>query len=168
MPMLKIRVNDQHLFETTNKAGLVCVNSKQIAVDVCQIDENTFHVLHALKSYRIKIIELNKTNKTCVIQVNTNKYNLKIEDRFDLLLQELGISHSNAVKVQDLKAPMPGMVLKVFINEGAKVNKGDNLLILEAMKMENIIKAPADLTVKLLKIKSGDKVEKNQIMILFD
>ena len=45
--------------------------------------------------------------------------------------------------------------------------KGDNLLDLEAMKMENIIKAPADVVVKSIKIKPGDKVEKNQILMLF-
>jgi len=47
------------------------------------------------------------------------------------------------------------------------VLKGDNLFILEAMKMENIIKASADVVVKTVKIKPGDKVEKGQVLLLF-
>jgi biotin carboxyl carrier protein len=62
---------------------------------------------------------------------------------------------------------MPGLVLKVFAVEGDEVKKGDNLLILEAMKMENIIKCPADVTIKKIRIKSGNKVEKGQILIEF-
>jgi biotin carboxyl carrier protein len=61
---------------------------------------------------------------------------------------------------------MPGLVLKVLVEEGKEFKKGDNLLILEAMKMENILKAPADGKVKSIKIKPGDKVEKNEILLL--
>jgi biotin carboxyl carrier protein len=61
---------------------------------------------------------------------------------------------------------MPGLVLKVLVKDGDVIKKGDNLLVLEAMKMENSIKAPADATIKAVKITAGDKVEKNQVMIL--
>ncbi|MDB5143897.1 MAG: gcdC, partial [Mucilaginibacter sp.] len=70
-------------------------------------------------------------------------------------------------KVSEIKAPMPGLVLKLFVSEGTEVKKGDNLFILEAMKMENIIKSPADVTVKTVKIKPGDKVEKGQVLLTF-
>jgi biotin carboxyl carrier protein len=61
---------------------------------------------------------------------------------------------------------MPGLVLKVLVKDGDVIKKGDNILVLEAMKMENSIKAPADATIKSVKIIAGDKVEKNQVMIL--
>ena len=63
--------------------------------------------------------------------------------------------------------PMPGMVLNVLVKEGDAVKKGDELLVLEAMKMENNIKAPGDGIVSEISVKSGDKVEKNQILIRF-
>lgn len=165
--MLKIKVNN-HLFETEKRGNIVCVNSARMIVDTCQIDEDTFHLLHKNKSYRVKIVEINRVNKTCIIKVNANKYSLAIEDQFDILLRELGFDNLNALKVADLKAPMPGLVLKISCTEGAQVKKGDNLLVLEAMKMENSIKAPADLKIKSLKVKPNDTVEKNQVMIVFE
>lgn len=166
--MFKIKVNNCYSFETEKRGNIVCVNSERVVVDTCQIDEHTFHLLHNNKSYRVKVIEVNRADKTCIIKVNTNKYSLSIEDSFDVLLQELGFDNLNALKVSDLKAPMPGLVLKIFCTEGAQVKKGDNLLLLEAMKMENSIKAPADLKIKSLKVKPDDKVEKNQVMIVFE
>jgi biotin carboxyl carrier protein len=62
---------------------------------------------------------------------------------------------------------MPGMVLKILVKEGDTVKKGDGLLVLEAMKMENNIKALGDGVVSKIPIKAGDKVEKNQVMISF-
>jgi biotin carboxyl carrier protein len=97
--------------------------------------------------------------------VNNNIYSITAKDQFDILLDKLGLSSLNATKVSEIKAPMPGMVLKVFVSEGMEIKKGDNLFILEAMKMENIIKSPADVTVKTVKIKPGDKVEKGQLLM---
>ncbi|MNF13023.1 Glutaconyl-CoA decarboxylase subunit gamma [compost metagenome] len=67
----------------------------------------------------------------------------------------------------EIKAPMPGLVLNVIVESGQEVNKGDNLLILEAMKMENIIKSPSSGIVKKILVTKGDKVEKNEILIQF-
>jgi biotin carboxyl carrier protein len=104
---------------------------------------------------------------TAEIKVNGNTYNITSKDQFDILLEQLGFNHLNAGAISDLKAPMPGMVLKVFVQEGDTLQKGDNLFVLEAMKMENIIKAPAGVVVKSIKIKPGDKVEKGQVLITF-
>jgi biotin carboxyl carrier protein len=72
-----------------------------------------------------------------------------------------------SASVSEIKAPMPGLVLNIMVQEGDEVKKGDNLMILEAMKMENSIKSPIDGTVKNLKVATGDKLEKNQVMITF-
>jgi biotin carboxyl carrier protein len=60
---------------------------------------------------------------------------------------------------------MPGLVLKVLVSEGDLIKKGEGLLVLEAMKMENLIKAPADIKISKINIKSGQIVEKNQVLI---
>ena len=83
----------------------------------------------------------------------------------DELLHELGMDAIASTKVNDLKAPMPGLVLDILVKEGEKINKGDTLIVLEAMKMENSLKAIADATVKKISVKKGNTVEKNQVLV---
>jgi biotin carboxyl carrier protein len=68
----------------------------------------------------------------------------------------------------DVKAPMPGKILEVLVNVGDQVNEDDELVILEAMKMENPIYAPAGGTVKEIKVKANDSVDTDQLMIVLE
>jgi biotin carboxyl carrier protein len=115
----------------------------------------------------VEVVNFDAVEKTAEIKVNNNTYTVTAKDQFDILLDKLGLSSLTAAKVSEVKAPMPGMVLKVFATEGMEIKKGDNLFVLEAMKMENIIKSTADVTVKKVKIKPGDKVEKGQVLMMF-
>ena len=65
----------------------------------------------------------------------------------------------------DVKAPMPGLVVEVPVVVGQTVAKGDKVLILEAMKMENVIKAVGDGVVKAVHASQGQPVEKGQLLI---
>ncbi len=165
--MYQVKVNNEFNYEIEKNGEGVIINGDKVAADAKQLNANTWHIINALRSYNVEVVSFNSSEKTAEIKVNNNIYNVAAKDQFDILLDKLGLSSLNAAKISEIKAPMPGMVLKVFVNEGMKINKGDNLFILEAMKMENIIKSPADVTVKTVKIKHGDKVEKGQILMLF-
>jgi len=165
--MYQVKVNDQHNFELSRDKQTLTVNGEPTQADVRQLSPLSYHVLHNLASYNAEVVSFDKVAKTAEIKVNGNLYTVLAKDQFDLLLDKLGMSSADASKVSDLKAPMPGLVLKIFVNEGDEVKKGENLFILEAMKMENIIKAPADVTIKTIKLKAGDKVEKGQVLMLF-
>ena len=71
-------------------------------------------------------------------------------------------------KISDVKSPMPGLVIRLLVAEGDLVEKGGNLFVLEAMKMENIIKSSSNVKIKSVKVKAGDKVEKNQVVMVFE
>jgi biotin carboxyl carrier protein len=77
------------------------------------------------------------------------------------------MSNATAAKVSDIKAPMPGLIVAIKVEEGQTVAKGDPIMILEAMKMENILKSPGDGVVKAIKVKLRDNVEKGQVLIQF-
>lgn len=64
-----------------------------------------------------------------------------------------------------LKAPMPGVIVSVPVSEGQAVKKGDILVILESMKMQNELKSPREGTVARIKAKSGDNVEQSQVLV---
>ena len=67
-----------------------------------------------------------------------------------------------------LLAFIPGTIREIFVKQGDKVKAGEGLLILEAMKMRNEVKAQYDTVIKKIYVKSGDIVMKNQIMVEFD
>ncbi|MEJ7693137.1 acetyl-CoA carboxylase biotin carboxyl carrier protein subunit [Daejeonella sp.] len=165
--MFKIKVNEQYDFEVRSEKGEVLLDGEPLRLDIYQINKNSFNILHQNRSYNAELVEFDKNAKTCSVRVNSNIYTMSLTDQFDELLHRLGMDNLSTLKVSELKAPMPGLVLKVLVKEGEEVKKGANLLILEAMKMENIIKSPADVIVKSIKINPSDKVEKNQVMIVF-
>jgi biotin carboxyl carrier protein len=166
--MFKIRINDQFSFEIESNKGQSYVNGEEIVLDMIPGQDQHAHIIFKNKSYRTEVVSFSPAEKTCTIKVNGNSYTLDIKDQYDELLHRLGLDSLSKVKVAELKAPMPGMVLRVLVSEGDEVIKGENILVLEAMKMENIIKSPADGKIKSVKVKPSDKVEKNQVMIYFE
>lgn len=166
--MLEVSVNNSHKYtiEENADAGMT-INAQVVSADISQTGPSAWQIINDLRSYNAELVSFDSTLKTAEIRLNNNLYSVSAKNQFDLLLEKMGLSNLNSAKIGELKAPMPGLVLRVFVKDGDAVSKGDNLLILEAMKMENIIKAPADAVVKTVKIKPGDKVEKAQILLLF-
>ena len=166
--MYKIRVNNKSEYQI-ELTGLSKgkLNGKDTAWDILEIKDGSFHAIKDYKSYTIELHKVDLAEKALVISVNGNKYSVSVKDKYDELLHELGLDNLVNAKVKEVKAPMPGLVLEVRVNEGSAVKKGDALVVLEAMKMENILKSPADGTVKKINVKKGMAVEKNQILIHF-
>ena len=141
------------------------MNEAPFSWDVSKISDRVFHVIKDSRSYNVELLPDVEGKRQ--VKVNGNIYEAETIDKFDELLKSLGMEKGGAGKVNDLKAPMPGLVLEVSVNIGDRLNKGDRVLVLEAMKMENVIKAPADVTVSSIEVNKGDTVEKNQVMVRF-
>ena len=165
--MYKVKVNDQYNFDIEADKSQVKVNGELVTVDRVALSNGLSHVIYQHKSYNVEIVEQHAAEKTVEVKVNGRLYVVSIADQYDLLLQQLGMDNLQTNKVKEIKAPMPGLVLSVMVVPGQEVKKGDNLLVLEAMKMENIIKSSADGVVKSVQIVQGDKVEKNAILLQF-
>ena len=165
--MFKIKVNDHYNFEINQEQGKTYLEGEEVTLDVVKGTGDHLHVIRNNKSYRVEVEYHSPEEKKLIIKVNGNSYSLSVKDQYDELLHQLGLDNLNVTKVAELKAPMPGLVLKILVSEGDEIKKGDNILVLEAMKMENIIKSPADVIIKSVKVKPSDKVEKNQVMVLF-
>ncbi|MDF1675934.1 MAG: biotin/lipoyl-binding protein [Vicingaceae bacterium] len=136
--------------------------------DIKKIKNNLFHVIKDNKSYNLELLKLNPEEKTVFVKINGLKYKFQLKDKFDDLLHSLGMDNLLVTKVSDLKAPMPGLVLSIDVEIGKEVKKGDALLILEAMKMENVIKSPTDGVIKSIAVKTSQAVEKNQLLLHFE
>lgn len=164
---MKVNVNEQYNFEVELAEKAIKVNGEELQIDSKDLSASQKHILYQNKSYNVELVERDDEGKTMVVKVNGRLYQVGIEDQYDELLKKLGMDSSSANKVLEIKAPMPGLVLNIIVEEGQEVNKGDSLLVLEAMKMENIIKSPTAGLVKKILIRRGDKVEKNEILLQF-
>jgi biotin carboxyl carrier protein len=111
-------------------------------------------------------VEIEKTDeRNALVIVNGVKHEVSVTTELDALLHNLGMDKVASGKVNTVKAPMPGLVLRIIAEEGSPVTKGDPLLVLEAMKMENVIKAAADGMVKKVLVTTRMAVEKNQVLL---
>jgi len=136
--------------------------------DIIQLSDHKFHVLVADKSYEATIISSDFNAKSFVVEINGSHYPVSLKDDYDELVDRLGLGVVTSQKVNEIKAPMPGLVLDIMVSVGQAVNEGDNLLILEAMKMENVIKSPSEGLIKSITIEKGQAVEKGAILIEFE
>lgn len=154
-------------FEVKKEKDHYLLNNEIFDWDLIKTQANSFHILLDKQSYRTEILKADYEAKTFVIQINGKRFEIDAQDRFDLLLKQMGMDKHSSTKVSDVKAPMPGLILEVKVSEGQEVSKGEPLLILEAMKMENVLKSPSDGIVKTIKVKKGDNVEKNAVLVQF-
>jgi biotin carboxyl carrier protein len=164
--MLKASVNKKE-FDVELVDGSIAINGSPLSWNAVEIKQGHFHILHDNKSYNAEVVSVEHTTKSVTLKVNNHRYKVDLKDKFDLLLEKMGISSASAGKVNSVKAPMPGLIVTLKVGEGDVVKAGDQLLILEAMKMENILKSVGDGVVKKILVKKGDSVEKNQILIEF-
>ena len=166
--MNQLTVNEKHHFNIEEKENSVFIDASEFRFDLINIQDNTFHILHENKSYVAELISIDKAEKQARVKVNGNEYDVSLHDQYSKLLDAMGIDFSTKNTEVTLKASMPGLVLEIMVQVGDQVNKGDNLLVLEAMKMENIIKSSADVIIKSIEVEKGSKVEKNQILLAFE
>ena len=154
-------------FEVESKEGELTIDGKPLDWNIIKIKNGYFHIVHENISYRAEIVKADALTKTFVLKLNGTKHTIAIKDKFDRLLEKLGMDSAASNKVNSIKAPMPGLIIDLKVKVDQEVKQNDPLLILEAMKMENVIKSPGDAVVKSVKIKKGDSVEKNQVLIEF-
>lgn len=147
------------------EVGTVEINGETIAPDIVSLGNGHYHMILNGSSVKVEVVS---SGKTYQVKVNGRLYEPEIKSETDLLLERLGLNTKTKKTVKELKAPMPGLVLDIRVEVGQKVKEGDPLIVLEAMKMENILKAPAEATVKAIAVQKGAAIDKNTLLISFE
>lgn len=168
MSQLKVIAEDKTEYKVDVDGNGGTINDEKFEWNVLEDGSRKFHIIKNDRSYNVELLDFDKVLKQYRVKVNGNIHQFSIKDRLDELLHSLGMDSANDAKVQDVKAPMPGLVLSLSVAAGDRVEKGDALLILEAMKMENIIKSPTSGIVKNIAVNTGDTVDKNALLVNFE
>jgi biotin carboxyl carrier protein len=156
-----------HTQEFERKNGDFLINGEPLEVDVQKVGSQCWHILMGGKSHKLVVHELDADHHEVLLSINGKKSRVKIRSRLERLLKELGLENALETQIKDIKAPMPGLIHSIEVQPGEEVTVGQPLLILEAMKMENVIKSPVDTTIAQVHVEAGNTVDKNALLISF-
>jgi biotin carboxyl carrier protein len=154
-------------YEIDNGGDEFLVNGNPLDWDIISVGKNKFHIIYKERSYNAELIAISEDKKEVSLKLDNNIYKVAVKNKFDQLLEKLGMTDLASSKLNDVKAPMPGLILSIEVNIGDELKKGDKIMILEAMKMENMLKSPGEGVVKEINVKEGDSVEKNAVLVKF-
>ena len=168
MMQLELKVNDRNAIvkEIRRKGNLVTisVDNKIYEVDIDKVSGEEYSIISEGKSYNVEVIP---TDDPKIYRVNTIYFG------FDICVNDAEARYMQKRKKKDgdgttdtIKSPMPGKVVKVLVSKGDRVEKGQTVVILSAMKMESEYKAGCDGVVSKVAVKEGDTVDGNQLMVV--
>ena len=138
------------------------------ATDIIEVSKDNFHILQNNQPFNAEIVLSDFNAKTYSVKVNGNLYEVNLQSELDLLIKQMGFSIGKSKTVNEIKAPMPGLILDIAVEVGQEVKEDDSLLVLEAMKMENNITSPRDGVIKAISVNKGDAVDKGALLIEFE
>jgi len=154
---------------------LLDVNASQYTFQLIDADNITLNdsevnnqmILDNNKSKLVSVKGVDHELKRYQIQIDGRIYQVQISDEVDQQILTMNLKSKRSNQLKELRAPMPGLVRQVNVQAGDQVDTGDSLFILEAMKMENLLKSPVNGKVSDVFVKPGESVEKNQILLSF-
>lgn len=155
--MYKVLIKDQEIIVTQEDLDQLDVSFDK--------NHGFYQVLENGKAHRIIPMEQSHNGKVQTLQINNLNLDLEILNPLDQQVESMGLSNIDENKSKSIHAPMPGLIIDIMCNEGDEIHEGTSLLILEAMKMENVIKAEGSGTITKIYKNIGDSVEKGQIII---
>ncbi|MEP7109005.1 MAG: acetyl-CoA carboxylase biotin carboxyl carrier protein subunit [Ferruginibacter sp.] len=133
--------------------------------DLIKKSATEFNCIRKYRSVNAVLIEADTANKKFKIAIEGEIFSVEIKDELDQMLEIMGFGMPVNKQLNNIKAPMPGLVLEITVTEGQVVNVGDKILILEAMKMENSLVVPANATIKKILVSKGQVVERGQVLV---
>ena len=140
----------------------------QVGAKISWENDQFFKVFYQGKTFHGEVEHCDTERNTLRVKINHRSFNLKRELPIHQLLKSLGLDKIAPKKLDVLQAPMPGKVLAIQVSVGDEVAIGSSLITLEAMKMENVIKAEGIGRVKSIEITTGKTVDKGAVLIRFE
>ncbi|MDZ7344290.1 MAG: acetyl-CoA carboxylase biotin carboxyl carrier protein subunit [candidate division KSB1 bacterium] len=159
-----VRFGDQKLSisDIDREKGQARVDGKLVQFDFQHVRGPVYSLIVEGKVFSVSI-----ENNEGITEVSwgANILRAEVEDERAALLRQLSRRGSQVSEAIDIKAPMPGLVIRVPVKTGDTIKKGQSLAVIEAMKMENDIRSPMDGVVSAIHIRERSAVEKNALLV---
>ena len=157
-----VNIGEQEFNIDINDKGHVKIDGKLLDIDFSSLDGTPlFSLILNGQSYDV---DIESDEELYRVMLKGQMYEVQVQDERTHRLAGVRGSVEVSGEVQ-LKAPMPGVVVKVAIEEGQTVQKGDLLVVLESMKMQNEFKSPKEGVIHHVRVTQGEKVEQNAVMV---
>jgi biotin carboxyl carrier protein len=167
MPVAKItvRIGERSYAVELNKAA-ISVNGTEVSVGDVHSEGPAVIVFRS--GSRILRAILDSNQREHFVLFRGREFPVFFETERDLLLQRFSSLKHAEHHHEEIRASMPGLVVRVVAEAGSAVTKGDAVVILEAMKMENEVRAPADGMIKEIRVQQGQTVEKGELLVVLE
>lgn len=157
-------VDDNQYEIEINTEGEITANGKRISVDFQSVaGRPVYSLILDGKSYEAYIYP---TEAGLEVLLQGKLYQVSVEDERQRRLRQASGPRIIQSGEFQLKAPMPGLIIDVPVEEGQEVEQGQNMIVLESMKMQNELKAPRKGKISRIRVMPGDNVEQNQVLII--
>ena len=160
---LDVRSGDRHLLLSRTPQG-VTADGVPLDVRVAAVGPSAVLVV---ADGRPRVATVERDGRTARVTVGGHIVEVEIRTETDLLLERFGMDVADTAAEREVRAPMPGLVLRVLAAVGDAVEAGQGLVVLEAMKMENELKAPAAGVVAAIHAAPGAAVAKGELLVAF-
>jgi biotin carboxyl carrier protein len=147
-----------------NRDGEVTIDGQPYPIDLRAIDEFTYSLLLDNTSYEA-LVDMDSDEEVNVL-LRGRLYAAQVMDERATRLAKASGGVAASTGEITMKSPMPGLIVAIQINEGDAVKKGQTLIVLESMKMENELKAPRDGTIGSIKVKVRQSVDQHQALLV--
>jgi biotin carboxyl carrier protein len=158
-----VTIGDERLELELRTEGVVFGSEGPVAAEIASVPGSALrHLLLDDESWRLTAA---RDQEGWTISTGGRRYRVRIEDERTHAIRELSGADSMADGPRELRAPMPGLVVKVLVEEGQDVQRGDGLVVMEAMKMENELRAEASGRVSGIRVEEGATVARGQVLV---
>jgi biotin carboxyl carrier protein len=148
---------------------LATMDGERMLVDLKKVSEPSLYSLVIdNRSYEVFVDEQDPAGSVLSVLIDGEFHRWQVQDEWVRRLAR--IQHNSRVPDGEIsvKAPMPGVVLAIEVAIGDAVSRGQGLVVLGAMKMENQIKSPRDGLVKSVECESGQIVEQGRVLVVLE
>lgn len=154
---------DDRVIEVELRDAEVLINGTPRTCSIATFDQSIVSIIIDGRSLSAMITP--EGNNRYLVQIDGTELYVELQDETALLLERLGVAPTGGSGNVEVRAPMPGLVLSLNVEEGQMVQAGEGLLVLEAMKMENELRSTASGIIRSVHVTKGDAVGKNDLLV---